>query len=96
MKFIKDEPIRLTPFEVVLIFFILMLMGYIGYLAQRQQPQYLNGGVNSQSPVAQDVSKAPAIQNAGDLSKASTVLDKNDPAANSLDAKQLDSESSGL
>jgi ABC-type microcin C transport system permease subunit YejE len=87
---------NLNMFELLLIFFVLALVAYIGYLVHNRQPLYLSSGGNRQSPVAQDVSSAPTIQTAKDLDKAARVLDKNDPAASSNDAKQLDSQSSGL
>jgi hypothetical protein len=96
MKKIKEKVSNLNTFEIVLIFFILILMGYIGYLATKQDPHYLKDRTANNSPVAQDVSSAPNIANKKDLDRAAQILDKNDPAASSIDAKTLNSQSRGL
>jgi hypothetical protein len=89
-----------TSFDLILVLFIFSLIGYIGYLVyNHQQPGnglYNPGRPGSQSAVASDVSKAPAINNTSDLDNASKVLDKNNPSASSTDAKQLDTQSSSF
>jgi flagellar basal body-associated protein FliL len=48
---------------------------------------------STQSPVAHNVSTAPAINSTDDLDTALTTLDQNDPAAaSSSDQTQLDSQ----
>jgi hypothetical protein len=96
MKRLKNTVSDLNTLELILIFLILVLMGYIGYLATKQDPHYLRGRSTTNSPVAEDVSSAPAIVNKSDLEKATRILDKNDPEASSADAKTLNSQPAGL
>lgn len=84
--------------ELVLVVVILAAIGLAGWwVYQHHHTATTTASTtpanNTQSPVANNVSAAPAVTKTGDLDSALNTLDQNDPsAANSSDSSQLDSQ----
>lgn len=84
--------------ELLLVIVIIGAIVVIGlWVYNRHQPSNETAtdtnSSSSQSPVAHNVSTAPQVSSTGDLDKALTTLDQNDPAAaNSGDQSQLNSQ----
>ena len=84
--------------EFVLVIVILAAIGLAGWwVYQHHHTATTTANTTSandtQSPVANNVSTAPAVTKTSDLDSALNTLDQNDPsAANSSDSSQLDSQ----
>jgi Tfp pilus assembly protein PilE len=98
----KEKSSGFTVVELVLIVVVLAVAGFTGWwVYQRQQDTTVSSpataALNDTSPVATNVSSAPAIQSSSDLNNALQVLSQNDPSAgNSSDINHLNTQTSGF
>lgn len=85
-----------TVVEFVIIVAVLAGIGLVGWLVYHKHHATVSSSTSNsatQSPVASNVSSAPTIKSASDLSKALDTLNQNDPTtANSTDSSQLSSQ----
>ena len=82
-----------TMMELVLIVVFLVAVAGVGYAVMKKHSSKADS--TSQATIT-TVPSAPAVESAGDLSKAEHALDTTDIDAGTADTSQLDTELSGL
>lgn len=93
-----------SVFELLLVVVVIAAVGFAGWWVYHDHHKTTtaastsNTASQSQSPVASNVSSAPAkISSTSDLDKALQILNQNDPStANASDNSQLSSQASGF
>jgi Tfp pilus assembly protein PilV len=102
MKSLDNQKGFSSVLEVSLIILVVAIAAFVGFYVYNNQQSKEETDTSTQqvekseSATANDVAKAPEINNTADLNKSIETIDKTDPGASNSDVNALNNQTSGF